>query len=111
MAKKDSITIDDKWIDLTELALPAGLTAGEVEKLLEIKPIKVSLEVILPKGATTKGFDYEKNADVKKFKSSLESKVGASLAESARWSQFLFRKGHQSVSSYVAHRNCESHRG
>lgn len=81
MAKKDSITIDDTWIDLTELALPAGLTAGEVEKLLEIKPIKVSLEVILPKGATTKGFDYEKNADVKKFKSSLESKVGASLAE------------------------------
>ncbi len=81
MAKKDSIIIDDKWIDLKELALPSGVTVTEVEKLLEVRPIKVSLEVILPKGSTANRFDYNKNAEIKKFRTNLETKVAATLAE------------------------------
>ena len=87
MPKKDSITVDDKWIDLKELALPPGLTVGEVEKLLEVKPIKVSLEVMLPKGSSAKGFDYHKNVEIKKFRSNLESKVATALAEIAEEDQ------------------------
>ncbi|MDX1927588.1 MAG: hypothetical protein SFV81_13785 [Pirellulaceae bacterium] len=81
MAKNDSLFVDDTWIDLKKLALPSGVTASEVEKLLEVKPIKVSLEVILPKGSSAKGFDYSKNADIKKFRSALEAKVAATFAE------------------------------
>ncbi len=81
MANKDSIIIDDSWIDVKKLTLPAGVTVGEVEKLLEVKPIKVSLEVILPTGSSAKGFDYNKNAEIKKFRTNLESKVAATLAE------------------------------
>ena len=83
MAIKNSITIDDKWIELNELALPPGLTLAEVEKLFLIKPIKVSLEVILPKGVTLKGFDYAKNAEIKKFRANLEAKVAKDLGEIA----------------------------
>ena len=81
MAIKNSIAIEDKWIDLNQLALPPGLTVGEVERLLVVKPIKVSLEVILPKGAAAKGFDYSKNAEIKKFRTNLEDKVAKALAE------------------------------
>ncbi len=87
MAIKNSITIDDKWIDLNELALPPGLTVAEVEKLFLIKPIKVSLEVILPKGVTVKGFDYAKNLELKKFRTNLESKVAKALGEIAEEDQ------------------------
>ncbi len=83
MAPKDAIVIDDTWMDLNDLALPAGVSVAEVEKLVEVIPIKVSLEVILPKGASTKGFDYNKNADIKKFRTGLESKVAQALAEIA----------------------------
>lgn len=80
---KNSLNIDDKWIDLNDLALPPGLTLAEVEKLFLIKPIKVSLEVILPKGATLKSFDYAKNLELKKFRTSLEAKVAKTLGEIA----------------------------
>jgi hypothetical protein len=82
MAKKeDSIIVDDKWIDLKELKLPAGVSVAEVEKLFEIRPIKVSLEVILPKGSSASRFDYNKNTEIKKFRTDLESKVAKTLAE------------------------------
>lgn len=81
MAKQDSITIDDKWLELKDLALPGGVTVGEVEKILTVKPIKISLEVVLPKGASTHGFDYNKNADIKKFRTGIETKVASTLSE------------------------------
>ena len=83
MAIKDAIVIDDSWIDLNDMALPADVSVAEIEKLLDVYPIKVSLEVILPKGSSAKGFDYSKNADIKKFRTSLESKVAQALAEIA----------------------------
>lgn len=81
MAKQDSITIDDKWLELKDLALPGGVSVGDVEKVLTVKPMKISLEVILPKGSTAQGFDYNKNADIKKFRTGIETKVAATLAE------------------------------
>jgi hypothetical protein len=81
MAKQDSITIDDRWFELKDLALPPGVTVAEIEKILTVKPMKISLEVILPKGSSARGFDYNKNAEVKKFRTTLESKVAATLAE------------------------------
>jgi hypothetical protein len=101
MAIKNSITIDDKWIDLGVLALPPGLTVGEVEKLFIVKPIKVSLEVILPKGATAKSFDYSKNAEIKKFKTNLESKVSKTLGEIAEEDQP--KEGKKALDSINSH--------
>ncbi len=83
MAPKDAIVIDDSWIDLQDMTLPADVSIAEIEEILEVNPIKVSLEVILPKGSSAKGFDYRKNADIKKFRTSLESKVAQALAEIA----------------------------
>lgn len=80
---KNTISVDDIWIDLKDLALPPGLSVAEVEKLLVVKPIKVALEVILPKGSTAKGFDYNKNVEIKRFKANLESKVAKALDEIA----------------------------
>ena len=101
MAINNSITIDDKWIDLNELALPPGLTVGEVEKLLLIKPIKVSLEVILPKGVTAKGFDYSKNLELKKFRTNLEAKVAKALGEIAEEDQP--KEGKKALDSINSH--------
>ena len=75
MAKKDSILIEDEWINLNSLALPAGVSVADVEKILIVKPIKISLEVLLPKGTEAPDFDYKKNAELKKFRATIESKV------------------------------------
>ncbi len=87
MAKKDNIRVDDEWIDLNSLALPPGVSVSEIEKLVLVKPIKVSLEVILPKGSEAPDFDYQKNAELKKFRTTLESKVSEALGKIAEEDQ------------------------
>ncbi len=83
MAKKNSIVIQDEWLDLSSLALPSGTTVEEVEKILVVKPIKLSLEVVLPKTTDDFDFDYQKNGELKKFRANLESKVADALGSIA----------------------------
>lgn len=81
MAKKNLIEIEELWLDdLSKLALPSGVSVAEVEAMLLIKPIKVSLEIVLPKDASA-DFDQEKNGDVKKFRSAFDKKVSESFGE------------------------------
>jgi hypothetical protein len=80
MAKKNSITIEDKWIDLNTLELKPK-TVAKVKEILVVRPIKVALEVVLPKDSSAKDFDYDKNPDVSKFRDNLEKKVSQALAD------------------------------
>ena len=81
MAKKNSIEIEEEWLDdLSKLALPSGVSVADVEAMLVIKPIKVSLEIVLPKG-TSADFDQKKNGEVKKFRSAFDKKVSESFGE------------------------------
>jgi uncharacterized protein YfkK (UPF0435 family) len=81
MAKKDSVAIEEEWLDdLSKLALPGGVSVADVEAMLLIKPIKVSLAIELPKGASV-DFDPKKNGDVKKFRSAVDKKVSESFGE------------------------------
>jgi hypothetical protein len=82
MAKKNSIEIEELWLDdLSKLALPSGVSVADVEAMLMIKPIKVSIEIVLPKEAANVDFDQKKNGDVKKFRSDFDKKVSESFGE------------------------------
>lgn len=87
MATKETIKIDDEWMNLSNLALPAGTTVDDVEKLLIVKPIRVRLDVVLPKGADASSFDYRKNAELKKFRTNLEAKAAETFASIAEEDQ------------------------
>lgn len=82
MAKKNSIEIEELWLDdLSKLGLPSGVSVAEVKAMLVIKPIKVSLEIVLPKEAASVDFDQKENRDVKKFRSAFDKKVSESFGE------------------------------
>ena len=87
MAKNESISIDDEWVNLNELSFPAGTTIAEIEKILVVKPIRVRLEVILPKGSAAPDFNYTKNLELKKFRATLESKAAEALGQIAEEDQ------------------------
>ncbi len=81
MAKKGSVSIEEEWLDdLSKLALPSGVSVADVEAMLLIKPIKVSLEIELPKGESV-DFDHTKNGDVKKFRTAFDKKAAESFGE------------------------------
>ncbi|MCF7960436.1 MAG: hypothetical protein K9M08_06800 [Pirellula sp.] len=82
MAKKNLIAIEEQWLDdLSKLALPSGVSVANVEAMLAIKPIKVSIEIVLPKEAASVDFDQKKNGDVKKFRSAFDKKVSEFFGE------------------------------
>ena len=82
MAKKNLIEIEELWLDdLSKLELPSGVSVAEVEAMLVIKPIKVSLEIVLPKEAASVDFDQKKNREVKNFRSAFDKKVSESFGE------------------------------
>lgn len=82
MAKKNSIEIEELWLDdLSKLALPSDVSLADVEAILLIKPIKVSLEIVLPKEAANVDFDQNKHKDVKNFRSAFDKKVSESFGE------------------------------
>lgn len=82
MAKKNLIAIEEQWLDdLSKLALPSGVSVANVEAMLAIKPIKVSIEIVLPKEAASVDFDPKKNGDVKKFRSAFDKKVSEFFGE------------------------------
>lgn len=81
MAPKETIKIDDEWMDLGKLSLPAGTTVADVEKILIVKPIRVRLEVVAPKNVDVSSFDYRKNAELKKFRTNLEAKAAETFAQ------------------------------
>jgi len=81
MSKKDLVEIEEQWLELEKLTLPSGVTIDDVEKLLLIKPIRVQLGIVLPKGTGVIKFDHEKNADIKKFRAAFDKKVADSFGE------------------------------
>ena len=82
MAKKNSIEIEELWLDdLSKLPLPSGVSVANVEAMLMIRPIKVSIEIVLPKESASVDFDQKKDGDVKKFKSAFDNKVSEFFGE------------------------------
>lgn len=82
MAKQVNIQVDDEWLVLNELKLTEEVRS-QVEKLVIFKPIRISLEVVLPKDVGPISFDHSKNIDVKNFRKNLESKTVEWLTELA----------------------------
>lgn len=70
MAKNDVIQIRDQWLDFDKL----DISLAEVEQVVMPSPIRISLEVVLPKGKEAPDFNFAKNAEIKKFRALVESK-------------------------------------
>lgn len=83
MAKKEVIQIEDEWLVLNELGLSAEVLS-DLEKLVIFKPIRISLEVVLPKDVGQTSFDYKKNKELRIFRKNLESKTVECLTELAQ---------------------------
>ncbi len=79
MSKESTIRIRDQWLAFEDLELPSGFTTFDLEELVTPSPIRISLEVILPKGCPEPKFDFNKNADVKKFRTFLETKCSDAM--------------------------------
>ena len=82
MPKKELIQIEDEWLVLNELGLSAEVLS-DIEKLVIFKPIRISLEVVLPKEIGLFTFDHKKNKEIRNFRKNLESKTVEWLTELA----------------------------